>query len=580
MIINEIQQKQLQAIQENATPEQLIWLSGYFYGIANTTGAGHPELIPPPQPKALPNVTILYASQTGNAAGVAETLYEALVAQNIPATLHNMLDYRIKSLKKESHLLIVASTYGDGEAPDEAQSFYHALMSDKAPSLGHLSYAVFGLGDSSYELFCQTGIDFDQRLEALGATRLLTRIDSDVEFEKVAQKWISDITGVLLQSAGNTGQSTQASKPSTLQNWSESQPFKGELLNSINLTDECSEKNVWHLEISLEDSGIQYQPGDIVALLPENDSKLVAQILQTTGLSAEETVLINEQPYSLEAALTQKLDITSLNQSLVEHYAQLAQFDLHSDEIPVLIKEGDLLDLLQTYPSKLNAQSLVDLLRPLRSRQYSIASSQAIYEDEIHVTVKQVEYESLGRPRKGVCSNWLAQLNEGDTIPLYIKPNKAFKLPADQQAPIIMIGAGTGIAPFRSFLQEREAQGLKGNTWLFFGEQRFYSDFLYQLEWQKYVQDGVLENISLAFSRDQKEKIYVQHRLIEHAKTLLEWLENGAYLYVCGDRNHMAKDVHNALIEIISQYGQKTKEEAETYLQTLITQKRYQRDVY
>ncbi|VAW48134.1 Sulfite reductase [NADPH] flavoprotein alpha-component [hydrothermal vent metagenome] len=584
MIINEAQQKLLEATKQNATTEQLIWLSGYFYGLANEQGglaqlSGSTALAP----KSLPNVTILYASETGNAAGVAQQLHDVLSAQGVPVTLSNVLDYRIKSLKKETHVIMVASTYGDGEAPDEALAFYNSFMSDKAPKLEHLSFAVFGLGDSSYDLFCQTGIDFDKRFAELGATRLLDRVDGDVEFEDDAKAWIDALSATLIESSIQATETDASTTTASTQNWSESQPFAGEVLNIIDLTDDGSDKNVWHLEIGLDESGIHYQPGDIVALLPKNDPELVAQLIEATGLSTDDSVTIKETSYTLKEALTQKCDITSLNKKWVEHYAEQtgqSDLDVTASDIQKIIEDGDILDLIQAKPATLNAQSLIDLLRPLRSRQYSIASSQAVYDDEVHVTVKQVEYTSLNRPRKGVCSNWLAGLTEGDTVPLYIKTNNSFKLPENSNAKIIMVGAGTGVAPFRSFLQQRDADGLKGNTWLFFGEQHFRTDFLYQLEWQKYIKSGVLENISLAFSRDQAEKIYVQNRLVEQAQEVFKWLEDGAYLYVCGDRNHMAKDVHNAFITVISKQGQKTPEEAEAYLQDLISQRRYQRDVY
>jgi sulfite reductase (NADPH) flavoprotein alpha-component len=579
MIINEAQQKLLDATKESATTEQLIWLSGYFYGLANDKN-GIAQIS---TPKSLPNVTILYASETGNAAGVAQKLHDQLAKSDVPVSINNMLDYRVKGLKKETHIIIVASTYGDGEAPDEALAFYKAIMGDKAPKLDHLSFAVFGLGDSSYDLFCQTGIDFDKRFAELGASRLLDRVNADVEFEEDAEKWICELSEILTHTESQATNSTAPNTDSAVQNWSESKPFTGEVLNIIDLTDDGSDKNVWHLEIGLDESGISYQPGDIVALLPENDSDLVNELIKSTRLSADESVTVKDKTYSLREVLTKKLDITAINKKWVASYAeQTKQIDLDvaSNEVKEIIESGDLLDFIQAYPAKLTAQALVDLLRPLRSRQYSIASSQAVYDDEVHVTVKQVEYESLNRARKGVCSNWLGRLTEGDSVPLYIKPNNGFKLPKDDQAKIIMVGAGTGVAPFRSFLQERDAQGLKGNTWLFFGEQHFHTDFLYQLEWQKLVASGVLENISLAFSRDQAEKIYVQNRLLEQAQSLFEWLEKGAYIYVCGDRNYMAKDVHNAFITILVEQGQKTAEEAETYLQDLVTQRRYQRDVY
>ncbi|GKT11210.1 MAG: sulfite reductase (NADPH) flavoprotein alpha-component [Thiomicrorhabdus sp.] len=579
MIINEIQQKLIEATKESASTEQLIWLSGYFYGLANDSSASGQVTT---AKKILPNVTILYASQTGNAAGVAQKLHDQLAANNVPVTVSNMLDYRPKNLKKETHVIIVASTYGDGEAPDESLSFYQNIMGDKAPKCCNISYSVFGLGDSSYDLFCQTAIDFDQRFEALGATRLLARVDSDVDYEEAAENWINDLSAIITESDAQAETATSGAATAK-QSWCENKPFAGEVLNIIDLTDNSSDKNVWHLEIGIDESGISYQPGDIVALLPENDAELVAQLLETTKLSADDSIQIKDNTYRLEEALRTKLDITAINAKFIETYAEKTgqnALDLTETGLEKIIEAGDLLDLIQAKPTDLTAQGLVDLLRPLRSRQYSIASSQTAFEDEVHVTVKQVEYQSLNRERKGVCSNWLANLAEGDRIPLYIKPNNSFKLPADDQAKVIMIGAGTGVAPFRSFLQEREEQGLTGNTWLFFGEQHFSSDFLYQLEWQKYVKTGVLENISLAFSRDQAEKIYVQNRITENAEVVFDWLEGGASIYVCGDRNHMAKDVHNAFVNVLVEQGQKTTEGAEEYLQDLVSQRRYQRDVY
>lgn len=585
MILSEEQKRLLAAAQSDATPEQLIWLSGYLYGLANENGEPVQTASPLPASNTVsfPEVTVLYASQTGNAAGVAQRLHDHLHGHNIPVEIHNMLDYRPKNLKKASHILIVASTYGDGEAPDEALSFYNTVISDKAPDLAHISYAVFGLGDSSYELFCQTAIDFDTRFEALGANRLLDRVEGDVDYEEDATQWINAITNSILDTQPETV-SAQVAPATSISSttWSEGNPFQGELLNIINLTDDTSDKDVWHLEIGIEDSGISYLPGDIVTLIPNNCAELVNALIRQAGLSAQDNVTLKGNSITLEKALTHELDITSINSKWIESYATATSQTIEKDDpLSKLIAEGDVFDIIKAYPpASLTAQVFVDILKPLRGRQYSIASSQSVVEDEVHVTVKQVVYDTLGRARKGVCSNWLADLKEGDSIPLYIKPNNSFKLPTDDSVKIIMIGAGTGVAPFRSFLQEREEQGIKGNSWLFFGEQRFYTDFLYQTEWQKLVKDGVLENISLAFSRDQEQKIYVQHRIIENAEALYQWLESGAYIYVCGDRNHMAKDVHNAFVAVIAEQGKRSEADAEAYLQDLISQRRYQRDVY
>lgn len=584
-LFNPQQVATLESLRQDSTPQQQLWLSGYFYGLSQATSTEVPALVPSDSTANLPSVTILVATQTGNAQQVAEQLKSALEAQAIEVTLKNVSDIKVKALSKLSHLILVSSTHGEGEPPDTAAAFYKALFSAKAPQLPELNYAVFGLGDRSYDQFCQTSVDFDARFAELGATRLLPRVEADVEFQPLADEWVVSVRDTLLKEAGasTTTQAPVASKNN--QAWSEKNPFSAEVLAITPLTDVNSSKTVFHLELDIADSGIYYQPGDIAVIGTQNDSELVTKVIQQAGLDADEMVTLNGDDVTLEQALTHQRQLRCITNK---------QFDAYADKLnqPSLITntpldknglaQSDVLDIfnLASPAGVLTAQDLVDWLLPLRARQYSISSSQALVEDELHLCIGQVVYELNGRTRYGTCSNALAHLQEGDMVSLSIKPNPNFKLPEQADAPIIMVGPGTGIAPFRAFMQDREANQIEGKSWLFFGEQHFTSDFLYQVEWQKWVKAGTLEKISLAFSRDQAEKIYVQNRLQQNAETVFNWLQNGAYFYVCGDQAKMAKDVHATLLQIIAEQGQMNADAAEDYLQNLIQQKRYQRDVY
>lgn len=586
-LLTENQLQALEALKSDSSRELQVWLSGYFYGLSDqslTKDQTTPGLAV--SPAVLPSVTILVATQTGNALQVGEWLKQVLVGLGVEVDLLDVSEMKVKKLTKLTHVALISSTHGEGEPPDTAAAFHKALLADKAPKLPDLNYAVFGLGDTSYEQFCQTAKEFDQRLADLGAQSLLPRAEADVEYESAAKQWVQDLSQQITKvtTTGNAPSVTAALKND--QTWSEGTPFTAEVLAITPLTDVASEKSVWHLELDIEKSGIVYQPGDIVAILVENQDKLVQAVIQQTGLSADETVQVHDQQMSLGQALKTKRALRGLTSKQFEQYAQWVDQPSLVANTPQLDKEGlsqsDVLDLfnLASPAGVVTAQALVDWLLPLRARQYSIASSQALVDDELHITVKEVTYTLNGRERFGVCSHALAQLEEGDAVKIYVKSNPNFKLPDDSDAPIIMVGPGTGVAPFRAFMQQREAQGLTGKSWLFFGEQHFKTDFLYQTEWQKWVRSGVLEKISLAFSRDQADKVYVQERLIESAKTVFEWLEAGAYVYVCGDQTRMAKAVHAALLQVISQQGEMSAERAEDYVQNMIQQKRYQRDVY
>lgn len=587
-LLSQQQIQQVSSAVAGLNTSQLAWVSGYLSGLSSQgSHFAAPSITTRPitTPSA-DRISVLYGSQTGNSKRIAEELHTGLSAQGIETSLHNLFDYRPLQLKKDSTLLIVISTQGNGEPPDEALSFFKYLESDRAPNLGHLEYAVLGLGDSSYDDFCETGIALDKQLTALGAQSFLARSDADIDFEETAALWQRNVINHLKENQTGSAETTTLVPETNTSNWTEATPYPAEIIHLIDLTTNESTQESYHIELAIEDYGKTYQAGDILALLPKNQSSLVTAIIQQAGLEAAEQVTLKSKEVTLFEALESKLEITKLTSKVVREYgeatnsSQLHNLVSNKEALRRFIQDADLLDLLNQYPEKLSAQTLVDLLRPLTSRQYSIASSAKAHEGEVHILVKPVSYQQNSREHLGAASNWLKQLQIGDTVPVHIKENNSFKLPKNPDDKIIMIGAGTGVAPYRSFLFEREAQGAKGNSWLFFGEQHFRSDFLYQTDWQSFLKKGVLERMSVAFSRDQEEKVYVQHKIAEEAETLYQWLKEGAYLYVCGDINRMAADVHQALLDVIVKQSTKSRQDAEDYLKELQLEKRYQRDVY
>ncbi|MEB4591740.1 assimilatory sulfite reductase (NADPH) flavoprotein subunit [Candidatus Thiothrix sp. Deng01] len=588
MLLSPQQFQQVSGAVRSLTPAQLAWVSGYISGLSQQFDAT-PAAFPAADVGGL-KTTILYGSQTGNSKKVAEQLLAHLQAQGSVAVLANMKDYRPQQLKKEQRIVAVISTHGNGEPPDDARAFFAFLQSDRAPRLEALEFAVLALGDSSYEEFCQTGLALDQRLEALGAKRLLDRVDCDVDFAATAKTWQQQVAEKTPKTQDNGAirfqPSPLAEQIASAAEYTAARPFRAELLNSIVLTDTGSDKDVLHLELSLEGSGIRYQPGDILAVAFDNDTALVDEILQLGRLQGKERVQVNGAETSLYSALRYQRELTSVTRRQLKAYAELIahpELQAAAEDKNALrdwLYAADWVDVLNEFSGKLSAQQLVDVLRPLQPRQYSIASSPSAHPDEVHLLVKRVEYAFQGRRHLGTASNWLARLQAGELASVHLKPNPNFKLPQDPQANIIMIGAGTGVAPFRSFLFEREAQGVQGGSWLFFGEQHFRTDFLYQTEWRQLLENGALEHMSVAFSRDQVEKIYVQHRLLENGAEVWRWLQAGAYLYVCGDMNRMAQDVQQALLTIASTHGGKSADEAAEWLEQLTADRRYQRDVY
>lgn len=595
------------------TEAQTQWLGGFltFYraGAASAETAASAQLIAPAleqaaqavasAPSAPREATILFGSQTGNSQRLAGKLAEKLKSQGFDVTLSAMNAYKTNGLKKTAHLFIVASTHGEGDPPDNALTFHEFLYSKRAPKLDGLKFSVLALGDTSYEFFCKTGIDFDERLAELGAERLTARIDCDLDFEAPASEWMANVVSALDAAAGTGAAAATAGSPAgtaaaapTESEYSRSNPFKAEVMTTINLNGRGSDRETRHLELSLEGSGLSYEPGDCVGIYPENDPALVDAIITTMNWSPSEVVVPGKDgdEGTLRSALLRQFEITVLTKPLLEKATaftdngQLAE--LLAPEKKAELKQytngRDLLDLLQDFgPWKLTADNLVSILRKMPPRLYSIASSNKANEDEVHLTIRKVEYEAHGRARGGVCSVQVSErLAEGDALPIFIQHNPNFKLPANPETPIIMVGPGTGVAPFRAFLEEREELGSEGKTWLFYGDRHFVTDFLYQTDWQRMLKDGVLTKLDVAFSRDSAEKVYVQHRMLEQAAELYAWLQEGAHVYVCGDEKHMAHDVHNALLTIIEQQGGLDAEAAKAYLAELQAQQRYQRDVY
>jgi len=588
--LNENQWTQIHQATASLNPQQLTWLSGYLAGMAQT---GQSTVLAQPDSSHAKSLTILYGSQTGNAKSVAQEFKAKLDALNIPAAIVSMADYKQKQLKTESHVVIIVSTHGIGEAPDDAVALHSFLAGKKAPKLNDLNFAVLGLGDTSYEFFCQTAKDFDKRLQDLGATRITDRVDCDVDYDADVAAWFDTITHQVKDEL--SAKSSQSVIPSlnvhpsaaVASQYTKKLPYTATLLESQKITGRDSVKDIRHIEISLENSGIQYRPGDALGVWFKNDINLVDELTTLLGLQGDTSVNWSGDDYNFNDALINKLELTQSYPTFVTKYAKYANnIELNAllDDKSVLreyLSQRQIIDVVRQYPAKLNAQQFVDTLRMITPRLYSIASSQAEVEDEVHLTVALVEYDAHGYAHQGGASSFLStRLDEGGEVNVFVEKNDNFRLPDDGNTPVIMIGPGTGIAPFRAFMQQREAEEASGENWLFFGNPNYTQDFLYQTEWQRFVKDGVLNKVSLAFSRDQEQKVYVQHRMLEQGAEIYQWLEQGAHIYVCGDANHMAKDVQDALVQIVIAHGAKSDEQAEQYISDLRRAKRYQKDVY
>ena len=586
---------QFNAFAAGLAPDQTAWLLGYLAATRQLQGSDAQPVTPNAAAGTERGLTVLFASQTGNAAKVAKQLAVAATAAGIRAVAVSTADYKTANLRNEHHLILVASTQGEGDPPDSAVEFHRFLFGKRAPHLEGLHFAVLSLGDYSYANFCKAGADFDGRLEALGAVRVLERVDCDVDFQDAASAWqVQVIEGFqkLLHTDGIVP-AQAASSPAVVGEpvgYDKTRPFSAAVLERINLNGRGSAKRTFHLELSLTGSGIAYHPGDALGILPRNSPDYVRNLLAAAHLTAEAGVRLEDKDRPLAEVLGETFEITTITRPFVKAYANHTK----CAELSVLLEKGheenfqkyvygrEIIDVLEAYPPvDLTAQTFVGMLRRLQPRLYSIASSLLAHEEEVHLLIGLTRYESHGRHRQGVCSSYVCErASEDEPLRVYPSLNPNFKLPEDPDARVIMIGPGTGLAPFRAFVEEREALGCRGRNWLFYGDQHFTTDFLYQVEWQRWHKAGVLSRLDLAFSRDQADKIYVQHRMSEHGRDLYAWLQAGAHLYVCGEGSRMAADVHETLISIVSKEGGKSRDDAQEYVESLQASRRYQRDVY
>ncbi|WP_025565352.1 assimilatory sulfite reductase (NADPH) flavoprotein subunit [Psychromonas sp. SP041] len=586
--LSESQLAQLQQATAGLDAVQTAWVSGYLAGVSQG-----PVTAAAPTQSAGQSLTILVGSQTGNAKGVAQELAEQATAKGIPNQLISMADYKVKAIKDESHVIVVASTNGEGEAPDDAIDLHAFLASKKAPKLAGLKFAVLSLGDSSYEFFCQTGKDFEQRLQALGGEIITERLDADVDYQEVTQAWFDKALTAVEATLEKAGTSTTAAVATgtivTENKYNKQNPFSASLLTSQKITGDRSAKDVRHIEIDLEGSDLHYTAGDALGVWFKNNQNMVDELIDKLGLDATKEVTVGDNKIALKEALIEEYELTGTHPGFIEGYAALTENKalqkLAEDKNACrdFANNNQVVDVVTaTGNDKVTEENFVALLRRSSPRLYSIASSQTEVEDEVHLTVGAVVFENeAGQQRGGSASTFLShRLQEGEEVKVFIEDNHNFRLPANPDTPVIMVGPGTGIAPFRAFMQEREASEATGKNWLLFGDQTFNEDFLYQVEWQTHLKSGLLTKLDLAFSRDQAEKIYVQDRLQENAAEVFKWLQDGAHFYVCGDANRMAKDVQTTLIDIISKQGKLSLEDAEEYLTELRQAKRYQRDVY
>lgn len=579
-------------------PLQLAWLSGYCWsqagGQAVQPGIGTPAAAAPaPAASAAEplRVAVISASQTGNARKVAAELQQRLAAAGVNAVHAAAADYKPKNIAGEQLVLLVTSTQGEGEPPEEALSLYKLLSGKKAPKLSGLKFAVLGLGDSSYPMFCGAGKSFDELLAKLGGERLLERQDCDLEYQAEAAAWLDKIVPLVGSLAaapaaatgtGNASGSPAPAAPASAYN--KANPFPATLLVRQKITGRDSEKDVRHIEIDLSGSGLQYRAGDALGVWFENDPAVVDEILAAVSLKGDEPVNAGGQGKTVREALLHDWEIGLNTPQFVQGYAEISgnpELKQAAADASAYAAANPIAGIVSQYPAALTAEQLAGLLRPLAPRLYSISSAPEEVGEEVHLTVGVLRYEHNGIPRTGAASGFLGErLEEEGSVRVFVEENPRFRLPENPDTPVIMIGAGTGVAPFRAFMQQRAANGDSGKNWLIFGNQHFTQDFLYQTEWQGWAKDGLLNKYDFAWSRDQEEKIYVQHKIREEAAELWQWLQQGAHIYVCGDASRMAKDVEQALLDTIAEQGGLSADDADEYLDNLRQEGRYQRDVY
>lgn len=575
---------------EGLTAAQLYWVAAWSAAQAGQAQRSGP-VAAAPAGKVAERLSIVYGSQTGNAKRVAAQLASRSEAAGLPVRLLRADAYPQRDLAQERHLLLVISTQGDGEPPDDARGLFEFITGKRAPKLPALQFAVLGLGDSSYPQFCTIGRRLDARLAELGATRFSAFGEADVEIEAVATPWTEQALNrarELLKQVGPPARATPLHAVPSRSAYSREQPFAATVLANQRIVGRDSGRDVRHVELSLEGSGLHYQPGDALGVWPRNPPALVGQWLEVLQLDGAQEVAHQGRTLPLRQWLDREREITRLHRGFIAALAAAGGHDAlarllqpeQSTQLAAMLADDQPIDLLRRYPATWRPEALLAALRPLAPRLYSIASSPKAVGEEVHLTVAVVDYEAHGSAHWGAASSLLAATAEDGRLPVFIEPNERFRLPADDSRDIIMIGPGTGVAPFRAFLQERRESGAAGRNWLFFGNRHFASDFLYQVEWQQALQDGSLHRLDLAFSRDSEQKTYIQQRLHERGAELHAWLEGGAHIYVCGDSKHMARDVHAALVDVIAAHGGHSAEAAQAWLGELLQQGRYARDVY
>jgi sulfite reductase (NADPH) flavoprotein alpha-component len=583
----------VEGLAQTLTPEQARWISGYFAGLdAGLMRAGGTALAPMQAPQGR-TLTILYGTETGNSRDLAKALAASATERGLAPKVSDLSDYKVRQLKDEEDVLFIVSTYGEGDPPQPSVAFFEFLEGPRAPKLDGVRFSVLALGDSTYEKYCEAGKRIDSRFEQLGATRLSPRVECDIDYDEPAAAWsqsiVEQLAADLVTVAAPTVTASARTSTAVPAQHDKRNPFTATVLENIQIVGRHSTKETRHVELDLGGSGLTYQPGDSLGFAASNDPRVVEELLEATGVAADAQVTVKNDELPLADALAERFEITIGSPRFIEQWANLTGArelealtgpEAASERVKFLY-DHHIVDIIRRFPVKgVGAAGLLAGLRPLQPRLYSLASSQALVGDEAHLTVAPVRYELHGTARGGVATSQIAdRLDMGSTIPVYVQENPHFRLPGDD-VPIVMVGPGTGVAPFRAFLQEREARAAAGRSWLFFGERNFRSDFLYQVEWQKWLEEGVLSRLDVAFSRDAVAKTYVQHRMQEQSRDLFAWLEEGAHLYVCGDEKAMARDVHEALIQVVERESGRSREAAEDYVRNLAAEHRYQRDVY
>lgn len=604
------EQEQVQELIQKFSTQQLQWLAGYLTGLqhSNQQLLQLINRIPVTQESIVTeplagqdSITVLFGSKSGNSKKVARNLHDKLIARGFTSSLQDMNQYQPARLKEEKWLFIVVSTHGEGDPPPAAEDLHSFINSRKAPALKDTRYAVLALGDKSYASYCQTGKDFDTRLSALQANRLIDRADADVDYEETAESWIEAVLAKVQETFTSAVKQQPANSLTVSENgsahtkkavsYSRKNPFSATVLEKVQLNGRGSAKQTYHVELSLENSGLEYLPGDTVGLWVENEIALVEGLLDFKKWDPTSIILHKDTPVTAADFFQQKAELTTVSGSFLSAYCAYINdpADAHAltniladkQELSAFVYGKDVWDILQQFPATISLEDFSAIVLPLQPRLYSIASSILAHPEEVHVTVSRVQYQHKHRIHRGVASNYIADnLEPGKEIKLFIESNESFRLPEDTNTPVIMVGPGTGIAPFRAFVEERSETGAGGENWLFFGDQHFGTDFLYQTEWQRFLKQGSISRMNTAFSRDGKNKLYVQHRMQQHATELFSWLEKGAHFYVCGDAKRMAKDVKQTLVGIVQQEGKLSEEAATEYVKQLIKKGRYQEDVY